>query len=114
MQTVVYDRENMDEVKDSLGVPRDVRSCHTAQVKGYLLEGHVPASDIQQLLAKQPKLAGLAVPGMPSGTPGMAMPGKPAEPYEVVSFQQDGTTKLFARHNQPAKAAQPTKAAKPA
>lgn len=97
-RTVVYDRDNMDEVKDSLGVPKDVRSCHTAQVGGYLIEGHVPASDIRALLAKKPKLAGLAVPGMPSGTPGMAMPGAPAEPYEVVSFGKDGKTKIFARH----------------
>jgi hypothetical protein len=95
---VIHDRDNMDEVKDWLGVPRGVRSCHTAQVDGYLIEGHVPASDVRTLLAKRPKIAGLAVPGMPSGTPGMAMPGDRAESYAVVAFQKDGTTKLFARH----------------
>ena len=98
-KTVVHERDDkgMDEVKDWLGVPRGVRSCHTAQVAGYLIEGHVPASDVRALLAKRPKAAGLAVPGMPSGTPGMAMPGERAAPYDVVAFQQDGTTKLFAR-----------------
>lgn len=94
----VHDRENMDEVKDWLGVPKDARSCHTAQVGNYLIEGHVPASDIRAILTKRPKIAGLAVPGMPTGTPGMAMPGRPAQSYEVISFQADGTTKLFAKH----------------
>jgi len=97
-RTVVHDREDMDEVKDWLGVPKGVRSCHTGQVGGYLIEGHVPASDIRAMLAKKPKIAGLAVPGMPSGTPGMAAPGAKPEPYDVVSFQKDGTTKLFAKH----------------
>ena len=98
LRSVVHDREDMDDVKDWLGVPRGVRSCHTAQVEGYLIEGHVPASDIRVLLTKRPKVAGLAVPDMPTGTPGMATPGKPAEPYAVLAFQRDGTTKLFARH----------------
>jgi len=88
----------MDEVKDWLGVPRDLRSCHTAQVGGYLIEGHVPASDIGTILGKRPKIAGLAVPGMPTGTPGMAVPGQKPEPYEVIAFQRDGTKKLFAKH----------------
>ena len=97
-KTEVHDREDMDEVKKWLGVPPGVRSCHTAQVEKYLIEGHVPASDVKQMLAKRPKIAGLAVPGMPTGTPGMAVPGKPAAPYEVISFQRDGKTQLFARH----------------
>jgi hypothetical protein len=97
-RVVVHDREDMDEVKDWLGVPRDLRSCHTGQVGGYLVEGHVPASDIRAILAKRPKISGLTVPGMPAGTPGMAMPGMEPEPYEVLAFQRDGTTKLFAKH----------------
>ena len=94
----VHDEEEMDPVKDRLGVPPDLRSCHTAQLEGYLIEGHVPAEDIKRLLAGRPKLAGLAVPGMPKSTPGMAVPGEPAEAYTVVSFQKDGSTQVFARH----------------
>jgi hypothetical protein len=95
---VVHDREEMDEVKDWLGVPRDLRSCHTGQVGGYVIEGHVPASDIRAALAKKPKIAGLAVPGMPTGSPGMEVPGKKADAYEVIAYKQDGTTQVFARH----------------
>jgi hypothetical protein len=94
----VHDEEDMDPIKDRLGVPSDLRSCHTAQVDGYLIEGHVPAEDIKRLLAARPKVAGLAVPGMPKSTPGMATPGAPAEPYTVVSFQKDGATQVYARH----------------
>jgi hypothetical protein len=97
-QAVVHDDEDMDTVKDNLGVPRGVRSCHTAQVEKYLLEGHVPAEDITRLLKEKPKVAGLAVPGMPASSPGMAVPGAPHEPFETVSFQRDGKTALFARH----------------
>ena len=96
--TVVHDDEDMDGVKDNLGVPRDVRSCHTAQVEKYLIEGHVPASDIKRLLKEKPKVAGLAVPGMPASSPGMAVPGEPHEPFETVAFQLDGTTTSYARH----------------
>jgi hypothetical protein len=94
----VHDQEEMDPVKDRLGVPSGLRSCHTAQIEGFLIEGHVPADDIKRLLAARPKVAGLAVPGMPKSTPGMAVPGEPAEPYTVVSFQKDGATQVYARH----------------
>lgn len=95
---VVHDDEEMEALKDELGVPPGVRSCHTGIVEKYLIEGHVPASDIRRLLAERPKIAGLAVPGMPSLTPGMAPPGEKPRDYEVLSFQLDGSTKLFARH----------------
>lgn len=95
---VVHDDEDMDTVKDSLGVPRNVRSCHTAQVDKYLIEGHVPAPDIQRLLKERPKVAGLAVPGMPPSSPGMARPGTPHQPFETVAFQHDGSSILYARH----------------
>lgn len=95
---LVHDEEQMDAIKDELGVPKDVRSCHTALVDKYLIEGHVPAQDIHRLLAERPKVAGLAVPGMPSGTPGMLAPGATPEPYEVVGFMAGGQTSLFARH----------------
>jgi hypothetical protein len=94
----VHDEENMDAVKDEMGVPKDVRSCHTALLDRYLVEGHVPAGDLRRLLAERPAVAGLAVPGMPSSTPGMAVPSQPHEPYEVVSFARDGKTTTFARH----------------
>ncbi len=94
----VHDEEEMETLKAKLGVPDGVRSCHTAQVDGYLIEGHVPASDIKRLLAERPRVAGLAVPEMPPLTPGMAPPGVEPRDYDVVSFQSDGTTKIFARH----------------
>ena len=95
---VIHDEERMDAIKDEMGVPQEVRSCHTALLDRYLVEGHVPAGDLRRLLAERPKVAGLAVPGMPGGTPGMAVPGQPPEPYDVVSFARDGKTTLFAKH----------------
>jgi hypothetical protein len=94
----VHDEEDMDAVKDQLGVPKDVRSCHTAVLGRYLIEGHVPASDLRTLLARHPAVAGLAVPGMPSSTPGMAAAGAPIEGFEVLAFQLDGKTQSYARH----------------
>jgi hypothetical protein len=94
----VHDEEDMDAIKDELGVPKGVRSCHTAVLGRYLVEGHVPASDLRSLLAKHPAIAGLAVPGMPSSTPGMAAPGAPVEGFEVLAFQHDGKTQSYARH----------------
>lgn len=94
----VHDEEEMDAVKDKLGVPPAVRSCHTGRAEGYLIEGHVPASDIRRLLATRPKAAGLAVPGMPSLAPGMAPPGAEIRGFDVVAFQVDGTTRTFASY----------------
>ena len=94
----VHDEEEMEQVKDEMGVPEKVRSCHTAQVGSYLIEGHVPASDIRRALKERPKIAGLAVPEMPPLTPGMAPPGDKPRDFEVLSFLSDGTTSSFARH----------------
>jgi hypothetical protein len=94
----VHDEEDMDTIKAQLGVPEAVRSCHTALAGKYLIEGHVPASDIKRLAKEQPRVLGLAVPGMPSGTPGMAPPGAKIAGFEVVAFQLDGTTRAFARY----------------
>jgi hypothetical protein len=94
----VHDEEDMDAIKAQLGVPDGVRSCHTALVGKYLIEGHVPAGDIQRLVRERPTVAGLAVPGMPSGTPGMASPGAKIVGFEVVAFQLDGTTRTFAHY----------------
>lgn len=95
---VVHDDEEMEALKDEMGVPKGVRSCHTGVVDKYLIEGHVPASDIRRLLKEKPKTAGLAVPGMPPRTYGMAPPGVEVGGYEVVAFQLDGVTRVFARH----------------
>lgn len=85
---------DMDQVKDRLGVPEPLRSCHTASVGGYVVEGHVPAADILDLLKQKPKDAtGLAVPGMPAGTPGMEMGGR-KDPYDVVEFDKQGKTRV--------------------
>lgn len=94
----VRDEADVDAVKDQLGVPTALRSCHTAVVGGYLVEGHVPAADVKRLLSTRAKVVGLAVPGMPTGTPGMEIPGRPADRYEVLSFDARGTTKTFAKH----------------
>src|SRR3954452_17960383 len=95
---LVHDEEDMDRLKDELGVPKAVRSCPTALVGGYLIEGHVPAGDIRKLLSDRPKAAGLAVPGMPAGTPGMAESDSAVGGFEVLAFQSDGSTRSFARH----------------
>ena len=95
-KTVVHEEQDMDTVKESLGVPPDMRSCHTAQVDTYLIEGHVPAEDIRKLLTQRPKAAGLAAPGMPASSPGMAVAGEPHEPYDVLVFQRDGKSVVFA------------------
>ena len=95
----VSDRRDMSALKDSLGVPQALRSCHTAVAGRYVIEGHVPAADIKRLLARAPRdIAGLAVPGMPTGSPGMEMPNRPAEPYSVIAYAADGSTRVFARH----------------
>jgi hypothetical protein len=90
------DTPDMAEVKRTLGVPDALTSCHTAVVNGYLIEGHVPAADIARLLKEKPKVAGLAVPGMPMGSPGMEGPQQ--QHYQVLSFDKNGKTKIFASY----------------
>lgn len=92
------DVADLGAVKRRLGVPRSLGSCHTAVVGGYLVEGHVPASDVKRLLAEAPEAAGLAVPGMPIGSPGMETPGRAPERYEVALFTREGLATVFARH----------------
>lgn len=90
----------MDDImyaKTSNGVPLTLASCHTAKVGGYVIEGHVPASDIKRLLKERPPVAGLAVPGMPNGSPGMNQPG-PKDRYNVISFDKQGNTAVYSRH----------------
>lgn len=97
--TKVTDMESVDEVKATYNVPRQARSCHTAVVDGYAIEGHVPAGDVQRLLKERPRgVAGLAVPGMPIGSPGMEVQGVTAQQYNVLAFDKGGQTTVFAKH----------------
>ena len=91
----VKDTDDVDSVKRDMGVPSALQSCHTALVGGYVIEGHVPADVVRQLLVQKPRGVGLAVPGMPVGAPGME--GSPTERYTVVLFERNGTTTVFAR-----------------
>jgi hypothetical protein len=92
---VAYDTDDLTSVRTNLGVPFRLGSCHTARVGKYVIEGHVPADLVQRLLTQHPALAGLSVPGMVTGSPGMEGPG--AEPYDVVAWDRDGKTTVYAR-----------------
>ncbi|ODS53757.1 MAG: hypothetical protein ABS36_12520 [Acidobacteria bacterium SCN 69-37] len=97
--TKVIKSRQLDDIKTEKHVPRQARSCHTALVNGYAIEGHVPASDVQRLLKERPSgIVGLAVPGMPIGSPGMEMPGRKAQPFDVLAFDKDGHTRVFVSH----------------
>jgi hypothetical protein len=85
---------DVEAIKRKYGVSETMASCHTAIVDGYVIEGHVPANDIMMLLKTKPKIAGIAVPGMPSGTPGMEMGGK-KDAYDVMSFDKENHTGVF-------------------
>jgi hypothetical protein len=89
-QTIVVEISDLSPLKSRLKVPRHLASCHTAEIGGYVIEGHVPASAIKRLLLERPSAIGLAVPGMPIGSPGMEVSGTPDEPYEVVLFGRSG------------------------
>jgi hypothetical protein len=86
--------ENVGEIKQKHGVPERVLSCHTALVGGYVIEGHVPASEIHRLLKERPPVAGLAVPNMRIGSPGME--GANAQPYQVLTFDKQGRTQVYS------------------
>ena len=79
------------------GVTANLASCHTAKVGNYVVEGHVPAADIHRMLKEKPAIAGIAVPGMPMGSPGMEQGGR-KDPYDVVAFTKDGKTTVYAKH----------------
>ena len=93
---IVQDVPSTAEYRIKYGVPDKLMSCHTATVGGYTVEGHVPAADIHSLLKKRPKAKGLAVPGMPMGSPGMEGPRR--EAYSVLLFQEDGRISVFQKH----------------
>jgi hypothetical protein len=91
--------ENVPDVtpmKRRYGVPERLEACHTALVEGYVVEGHVPADLIDRLLRERPRAVGLAVPGMPAGSPGMESQGQASERYQVLIFDRSGKTAVFA------------------
>lgn len=90
--------ENLWALKARLGITDATSSCHTAMIDGYVIEGHVPAADIRRLLAERSDAAGLTVPGMPIGSPGMEM-GDEVEPYDTLLIRNDGSTEVFASHS---------------
>ena len=96
----VHNENAMNPLKTKLGVPPDLASCHTATVDGYVIEGHVPAQDIRRLLSEKPQATGIAVPGMPIGSPGMEQAGQ-ADHYQVLLFGTDGARHVFAEHGPP-------------
>ena len=96
-QVIVKEVESTEEYQAKYGVPERLRSCHTAILNGYTIEGHVPASDIQRLLKEKPKAKGLAVPGMPIGSPGMEA-GNRSQRYQVLLFQQNGDTSVYKEY----------------
>ena len=96
----VDERDDLEPIRKQLGVPYGKGSCHTAEVGGYVVEGHVPAEDVKRLLAERPKARGLVVPGMPMGSPGMESPDGRVQPYTVELIGMEGATSAFARHGE--------------
>ena len=94
----VHDQSDMAPIKTSLGVPMRLQSCHTAKIGDYVVEGHVPATEVKRLLSEKPPIKGLSVPGMVTGSPGME--GARKDPYHVVSFTQTGELSIYSSHNQ--------------
>jgi len=90
--------DNLAAFKFTNKVPNDMSSCHTSIINGYVVEGHVPAEDIERLLEEQPDAKGIAVPGMPIGSPGMENPNRPDDAYDVLIFKEDGSRKVYASH----------------
>lgn len=97
-EVTAINRSDMSAIKKELGVPVEMQSCHTAVVNGYVIEGHVPATDIRQLVERQDSSLGLAVPRMPVGSPGMEM-GTRKDAFKVISFDRDGGTQVVKEYS---------------
>lgn len=93
---MAQNRDDLSPIRAQHGVPQKVLSCHTALVGSYVVEGHVPAADVHKLLKEKPAVKGIAVPGMPLGSPGMESPTP--QRYDTLAFTADGRTSVFARH----------------
>ena len=89
------DTDDLAPIKTRHRVPRSLESCHTALVEGYVVEGHVPGDAIKRLLRERPAIAGLAVPGMPVGAPGMESPGESPQRYQIMTFDRSGRASVF-------------------
>jgi len=94
----VRDVDNLNDVKQRVGIPYGKGACHTAEVDGYFVEGHVPIDDVKRLLRERPDAKGLTVPGMPMGSPGMEVPSGQVQPYAVLLVARDGSTSVYSRH----------------
>ena len=92
------DTKELFTVKSRFQIPNELQACHTAIVDGYIIEGHVPAAEIERLLAERPDIAGLAVAGMPVGSPGMEVGGQPNMAFDVIAFDKSGNTEVFASY----------------
>ena len=90
--------DTLDQVKNRYQIPAELQTCHTAIVDGYVIEGHVPVAEINRLLAEKPEVIGIAVAGMPAGSPGMEIEGFDSEPFDVVSFDKDGNISIFSSY----------------
>ena len=102
LQVAVHELDDVGPVARKAGVPDSVRSCHTALIGGYFVEGHVPATDIRKLLHDRPNARGISVPGMPIGSPGMEQDAR-KEPFATLIVDRGGAPRVFTRHNQPAR-----------
>ncbi len=91
----VVEMDNIDPIKEKFHVPQDLRSCHTAEIGGYFVEGHIPSEAIDKLMREKPDIAGIAMPGMPSGSPGM--PGAKTGDFVIYAVAKDGSTTEFMR-----------------
>jgi len=91
-----HNSQDMFSVKQQMGITRNIQSCHTGEIDGYFIEGHVPADDIKRLIKEKPNAAGLSVPGMPMGSPGME--GKRKDTYSVLLVSEDGKQQVFSKH----------------
>jgi hypothetical protein len=89
----------LDALKQKHGIPRTAQSCHTGLVEGYVVEGHVPVSEVQRLLKERPAVSGIAVGGMPIGSPGMEVPGQRPQSYNVITFDKQGAVSVFSTQN---------------
>lgn len=96
----VEDVQDQVALKQRFDVPPSLQSCHTAIVDGYVIEGHVPVSEVNRLLTERPNVIGLAVPGMPAGSPGMESAGGAVQPYDVLTFDANGNTTVYASYGQ--------------
>jgi hypothetical protein len=94
----VEDTQNRSALREEYNVPLQIQSCHTAIVDGYVIEGHVPAAEIERLLSERPAVVGLAVIGMPVGSPGMEDESQPDQPFDVLAFDQEGNTEIYASY----------------